>query len=83
MTVVKSIMREEFKKIGFDLPIEPSLIGMEEGVALYQLHKIGVSNEDSYIYTDLDGKILFSNNTFYNTCKILYRRKRVVLHCYF
>ena len=64
MTVVKSIMREEIKKIGFDLPIEPSLIGMEEGVALYQLHKIGVSNEDSYIYTDLDGKILFSNNTF-------------------
>lgn len=64
MTVVKSIMREEIKKIGFDLPIEPSLIGMEEGLALYQLHKIGVSNEDSYIYTDLDGKILFSNNTF-------------------
>lgn len=64
MTVVKSIMREEIKKIGFDLPIELSLIGMEEGVVLYQVHKIGVSNENSYLYTDLDGNILFSKNTF-------------------
>lgn len=62
--IEKNIIREKLKKENLGLPIELSLVDVEEGIALYKLHKIGLSSEDSYFYTDLDGNILFSKNTF-------------------